>query len=465
MTVLQRPSIDPSKREAYYALAILTSINLLNYMDRYIPSATKELFKKDLNLSDAQTSIPLLTFLIVYMLTGPLFAHFADKGVNRKVLLASGIIVWSAATGAAYFSVDFWSFLAFRTLVGVGEAAYATIAPVLISDFFPPHQRSTAFTIFYSAIPVGAALGFQLGSVIGGRFGWRMAFLAIGSPGLLVALLIFRIKDPGRGVFDTEEDKVQIGWIKSLGLLVKNRMFVTSVLGYILVTFGVGGMADWLPTYFQRNEGVSIQVAGTISGAATVVGGITGTLLGGFCAEKLKGRTRQPYFALCSCCVFAASMLMVIILFVRNIFAAAPITVLAQMLLWSYNGPINAIVANVIPASYRARAFSLQNLCIHLLGDAISPVIIGAISDASGSLTLAVSLVPISIALGSLVWGIGWRILEEPAVSVGAQVTKRDSENGLLADNDLDQQAEHSDVFLQTDSIIALEEINETPSL
>ena len=143
---------DPGR----YALITLTAINLLNYIDRYIPSATKQYFQKDLNLTDTETSIPLTAFVFVYMLCSPLFSWLADLGYRRTRIIAMGVLIWSIATGLGALATDFWTFLICRSFVGVGEAAYATIAPALLSDFYAPSQRNTVLSMFYLAIPIGA---------------------------------------------------------------------------------------------------------------------------------------------------------------------------------------------------------------------------------------------------------------------------------------------------------------------
>jgi len=143
---------DPGR----YALITLTAINLLNYIDRYIPSATKQYFQKDLHLTDTETSIPLTAFVFVYMLCSPVFSWLADLGYRRTRIIAMGVVIWSVATGLGALATDFWTFLICRSFVGVGEAAYATIAPALLSDFYAPSQRNTVLSIFYLAIPIGA---------------------------------------------------------------------------------------------------------------------------------------------------------------------------------------------------------------------------------------------------------------------------------------------------------------------
>src|SRR5262249_44061102 len=205
----------PTPPAARFAVVVLAAMNLLNYVDRYVPSAVKDLFKGDLGFTDLQTSLPFTAFTIVYMLTSPVFGGLADRG-SRKLLIAAGVAMWSLATASAALATGFTSFLIARALVGVGEAAYATISPSLLSDFFPPDRRNRVLTIFYAAIPVGAALGFVLGGVLGHAYGWRAAFLACGLPGLLAAGLALLIKEPERGRFDVGSVTAAPSWPAAL---------------------------------------------------------------------------------------------------------------------------------------------------------------------------------------------------------------------------------------------------------
>ena len=412
---METPSPTPSAAPegARFAVTILTAMNLLNYMDRYVPSAVKDLFKEDLGLTDTQTSLPLTAFIVVYMIASPIFGTLADRW-PRRVLVAFGVGLWSLATGAAAFATGFFSFLVARALVGVGEAAYATLAPALLSDFYPPDRRNRVLTIFYAAMPVGAALGFAIGGYLGEVAGWRVAFLACGLPGIATAFLALRLSDPGRGRFDPPAAEGSIPWSEALRRLARTPTFLVTVGGYAAVTFAAGGMADWLPTFLSRHRGMDVKEAGALVGAVTVVGGLGGTMAGGFLADRLRGRTRHPYLALSALAMIPATGFAVAALHVEGRPAVAACVLLAQFFLWFYNGPVNTVIVNAVPAAMRARAFSVSILLIHLLGDAISPPIIGLLSDSGGGdrLPAALHVVPATIALGGIVWAIGWRRLK-----------------------------------------------------
>ncbi len=395
---------------AGWAVFVLTMMNLLNYIDRYVPSAVKDLFKVDLKLTDAQTSLPLSAFVLVYMLASPVFGALADR-LPRTKLIAAGVALWSLATAAAAFAVDFWSFLFARALVGVGEAAYATLAPPLLSDFYSAEKRNRVLTLFYVAIPVGAAIGFTLGGLLGATWGWRAAFLICGVPGVFAAGAALFIRDPGRAPH--EPAPVQTTWPEAIGKLRKIPTYVYAVAGYTAVTFAAGGMADWFPVYLSRVRGMETAAAGSTVGMVTVVGGLLGTGLGGLAAERLTGHTRQPLLAVSAVSMVLAAVFALIALLVPGVSMSIVCIGVAQFFLWFYNGPINALIANSVSADLRARAFSLSILSIHILGDAVSPPIIGFVSDQAGSLVPGVLLVPVFMAIGAAIWLRGWRVVPE----------------------------------------------------
>src|SRR5437762_1011983 len=191
-------SQNAAHRAARYALGVVTLLNFLNYIDRFILAAVLPRVKTELVLTDFQLGLLANAFLIAYFVTSPIFGILGDR-LSRPRLMAAGVSAWSVATAAAGLTRNFTQLLGARAWVGVGEAAYATISPALLSDYFPRAQRGRAFAIFYVAIPVGAAAGFLLGGALEHAFGWRSAFYAVGFPGIAMSLLALRLSDPPRG--------------------------------------------------------------------------------------------------------------------------------------------------------------------------------------------------------------------------------------------------------------------------
>ncbi len=404
----RQPAGTPSSaRSARLAVIILTAMNLLNYIDRYVPSAVKDLFKKDLGFTDLQTSLPFTAFIVVYMLASPVFGGLADRK-PRRILIMIGVAIWSLATAGAALATGFLTFLLARAMVGVGEAAYATIGPALISDFYPAERRNRVFTVFYMAIPVGAALGFTLGGLLGHAYGWRSTFLICGLPGLAAAAAILLIDEPPRGQFDAGPPMAAPRWADALRELRRSAPYVFAVAGYVAATWAGGGMADWFPTFLSRYRGMDLAQAGTLTGAATVVGGLAGTVAGGLLADRLGGRVRLPYFFGSWVPMVPAAGFALLAIFGTSRVAIGSGILLAQFFLWFYNSPINTVIVNAVGAHMRARAVSISILTIHLFGDAISPPIIGQISDRTGNLTHGIVLIPVMMLVAAAIWGIGW---------------------------------------------------------
>src|SRR3954452_20881666 len=175
-------------RVARWGLFVLTLVNLFNYLDRFVVSAVVESLKKDpdLHLSDVQLGALATGFILVYMLTSPIFGTLGDRG-KRPRLIAAGVAIWSVATALGGFARGFATLFVARSTVGVGEAAYGTVSPALLAVSFPVEQRGRVFAVFSAAIPIGSAAGYMLGGFVDSRLGWRAAFFVAGVPGLLLA--------------------------------------------------------------------------------------------------------------------------------------------------------------------------------------------------------------------------------------------------------------------------------------
>jgi predicted MFS family arabinose efflux permease len=254
---------------------------------------------------------------------------------------------------------------------------------------------------------VGSALGYGLGGFVGARLGWRAAFLVCGLPGLVAALSCARLEE--RRSDDTMERTPS--WREALGLLGRNRAYVLAVAGYAAVTFASGALADWFPAHLVRAGLFDVGAAGLVVGATGVVGGLVGTLAGGLGEGRLRRLTRQPAFALSGATMLLAAACALLCLTAGSRSSVLGWLVLAQALLWAYNGPINAVIVGVVDRTLVTRAVGLSLLCIHLFGDAASPTVVGWLSDRTGDLRGALLLVPLAMAGGAGAWLWAWRRL------------------------------------------------------
>src|SRR4029077_3412046 len=239
-----------------------------NYIDRYVvPSLFESLKHSELAPSDKQLGLTMTVFLIVYTLAAPVFGRLGDRR-SRPRLLAVGVLLWSIATTLAGFSRSVFQLLCARALVGVGEAAYGTVGPSLLADYYPRASRGRAFTIFFMAIPVGSALGYVVAGLVDHAFGWRRAFFVAGVPGLLLAWLALRLWDAPRGTHDETSAPPRTDLLRTL---FKNRAFGLTVLGYAAYTFALGGVAAWMASFLSRVRGLPMASATVRFGGIVVL--------------------------------------------------------------------------------------------------------------------------------------------------------------------------------------------------
>jgi MFS family permease len=407
-------------RSASFGLAVLSFINLFSYLDRYIVSALIESLKhSELGLSDANLGSLMSAFLVVYTFTAPVFGALGDRR-SRPRLIALGVACWSVATALSGFATGYLTLLAARASVGVGEAAYVTIAPSLLSDYFPVRQRGRVMAIFFCAIPVGSALGFVVGGLVDKHFGWRNAFFVAGVPGALLAALCLLLRDPPRGAQDgsalqsggtpgakpaSKSSPANIGkdtWA-AYGRLVRNKSYALTVLGYAAYTFAVGGLAVWMPAFLERARGIPRGEAAVSFGAILVITGFIGTFVGGWLGDYCAKFSRQAYLWLSAIATLVSAPFVWFALTTESHTMYLVCMVTAQLLLFLSTGPINAVIVNLVSATERATAIALEVFAIHLLGDVISPPLIGVLSD-HFSLEQAVKIVPIAVVIGGLIW-------------------------------------------------------------
>ncbi|HEY3221509.1 MAG TPA: MFS transporter [Gemmatimonadales bacterium] len=404
-------------RTARVGLVVLTLINLFNYLDRWIVAALAESMKhSELQLSDTQLGSLMTGFIIVYMLAAPLFGSLGDTR-GRTRLIALGVGVWSLATAAAGFAWSYASLFAARAAVGIGEAAYGTISPALLADYFPRERRGRVFAIFFAAIPIGSALGYVVGGLMDYYFGWRPAFWVAGLPGLVLALLAWRLYEPPRGAQEPESAGLAGAHGLSLGhatraayaALLRNRPYMVTVLGYAAYTFAIGALAFWMPAFLERVRGIPKAQATVQFGAIVVVTGFLGTYGGGWVGDRLLRVSKQAYMWLSGGVTLVAAPLTFVALAGSSPALYWPAIVVAELCLFASTGPVNSAIVNAVSPHMRATAVALSIFTIHILGDVPSPALVGAISDAH-SLAQAVLIIPVAIVVSGVIWTYAaWR--------------------------------------------------------
>ena len=385
------------------ALILLTALNLLNYVDRSVLFAVQPLVQAEFHLSNAQVGYLTSAFLGFFILAAPLTGPFADR-YSRKLIIVVGAIFWSALTLLTAVTHNYWELLVRHTLVGVGEATFSTISPTFVADLFPEEKRGRILGIFYLAIPVGTALGYLLGGKLGPQFGWRFPFYIAAAPGFVLALAVAFLPEPERGRFDSVKETRERGTI--LGL-ARNPAFWTATLGMAAMTFSLGGVQVWMPTFLVRLRGYSLEAANYAFGIIVVFDGVVASLLGGWLGDRLLRRTKAAYYLVSAASMALGVPVMVVALFTRGK-AMLPAIAIAAFFLLLNTSPLNAAVINSVGAHIRATAIAVEIFFIHILGDAFSPTMMGYMAD-RWSLQAAFILPVIAMVISSTILFYGMR--------------------------------------------------------
>lgn len=402
---------------ALVAVLLLTALNLLNYLDRYILPGAQPLIQAEFHATDRQMGLLTTALFVAYMLTAPFTGWLGDR-FSRKPLIVAGAVLWSLATLVTFWVHDYRSLFIRHALVGVGEATFGIFAPAVLSDFYPARDRNRILSFFYLAIPVGAALGYLVGGQLGERYGWRAPFFVGAIPGLLIAAAYWIFAtEPVRGGSDTPDEQANCG--KPIGppsaedlfrnflALFRNPGYLCATLGMAMMVFTMGGISTWMPTFLNRFAGMSVGTAGTILGGITVVDGLAGTAIGGWLAQRWLRTNHRALYLLSAWSVLLTLPLAALVFFGPPKWSIAALFA-AEFFLFLNTGPLNAAICNSVSSAVRSSAIALNLFLIHCLGDTFSPSIIGAISDVS-NLRIGLGLTLVTLILSGILLFVGAR--------------------------------------------------------
>jgi MFS family permease len=396
-------------RSAVLTIAALTGVNLFNYVDRFvIASLFTSLGQPEaaggLGLTKDQQGFLYSAFIIVYCVASPVFGVLGDRG-RRMWLLSGAVALWSVATAGGGWATGFLSLFLARAVTGIGEAAYASIAPAVISDLVPPEGRSRALSVYNAAIPVGAAMGFALGGLVAASHGWRAAFLVAGAPGLVLALLVAFLRDPPRGQMDSGSH-AKVPWSTAVRTLIHGA-FLWPVAGYVLQTAGYGALGVWAPSYLEQSKGIPGDRASITVGAIVAGTGLVGTLTGGWIGDRWRRRDDRGLMFTCAISSLLATPFLVLLILAKAEWAVWSTVAIASFMLAISIGPVNSQIVNVLPAATRATGVAASTTLIHLLGDVPSIPLIGWIETRLGGeagFDWAMGVVPAVIFASAALW-------------------------------------------------------------
>jgi len=389
---------------ATIALLLLTAMNFVNYIDRYILPAVQEQVKGEFHVTDSQIGSLTFWFMVAYMATSPITGWLGDRFPRKWMIVICGLLI----SACNFFTADVNTYASLNlrhAALGIGEAAFGIFAPAMLADFYSQDRRNGVLTVFNIAIPVGAAIGVLAGGFVGHRYGWRHAFVVSAIPGAIIAVLIaFFLKEPERNKSAHDVAKIEKGTIVSLAT---NKAYLCAIFGYAAVTFSLGGISVWMVSFLQRINGFSQEKATALMGPVIVVAGLGGTIAGGVLAQWWSRRTPKALYY-----VPAFSALAAVPPALLCFFGPPSVTLvglsLAVFLIFLGTGPVNAATLNAVRPEIRSAAMAGQLLILHLFGDMTSPKIIGIVSDHS-NLRYGLGCTLITMVIGGVIFFVGAR--------------------------------------------------------
>jgi len=375
---------NPTNGYRNYVLVMLTIVYVFNFVDRQILVVLQESIKADLGLSDTQLGLLSgFTFAIFYVTMGIPIARFADRS-NRRNIVAVSLGLWSAMTALSGLAQNYVQLLLARIGVGVGEAGGSPPAHAMISDYFPPEKRATALSIYSTGIYIGVLVGFILGGYLNEYFGWRTAFLVLGIPGVVYALLFFfSVKEPLRGASEntaaTAKSKESIWQV--LALLFSKKSFAYLAAATALHTFCTYGLGNWIPSFLYRLHDMTSVEIGTYLGLIIGIGGGAGTFAGGYLADRFGKNNKQWYFKVPAFAIIISLPFTFGVYFLESTSLVLVSLAVVYVCYSTFLGPAIAITHALVPIELRAFSSAILFFVLNLVGLGLGPVVVGMISD------------------------------------------------------------------------------------
>ncbi|HET7506125.1 MAG TPA: MFS transporter [Kofleriaceae bacterium] len=446
-------------RDRRAILALLTALNFLNYIDRAVIAAVLKPMRGELALSNFEAGLLNTAFLIGYFVTSPWFGARADKSA-RMGLIALGVVIWSIATVASGLATGFWSLLAARIVVGVGEASFTVLAPTVIDDIMPSGNKGKALAVFFLAIPLGYAMGYILGGSIAHHWAtqlnpvviydhhvsfawdrlehhldpvvlrqhvivyapdslaaWRTAFLITGGPGVALALTCLLIAEPARKLLDT-----RARLIDGLREMIAIPLFRRAVLGYCAYVAAVAGFSYWAPNFLlERFPGrLNDETANFWFGIVLIAAGAIGTFAGGQWTDRGQralpaAAPDAPYDAaehkacvnvalrVCAVGMAVAAPLAAVCFLLPSPTLFFVVAFVVEIGVFLSTSPINIAIMRAVPVELRASAVAASVFAIHLFGDLWSSAALGLLQDVL-PIILAMMAIPLTFAGSAYIW-------------------------------------------------------------
>ena len=376
--------VDLSIGYRRYALGLLVVVYIFNFVDRSILSILLQSIKEEFQVSDTYLGfLSGIAFAAFYTVVGIPIARWADRGVRRNII-ALAVLVWSGMTALTGLAGSFTQLALARIGVGVGEAGCSPPAHSLISDYFPPDRRATALAIYALGIPIGAGIGNLAGGWLNEFFDWRTAFIIVGAPGVLLALLVrLTLREPTRGAYEPKGSAsgAQYSISEVLQFMRSLASFKHLAFGAALHAFYGYGAGAFLAAFFMRSHGIPSGELGTWLGVLGFTGGVAGTYLGGYLADKLGTRDLRWYMWLPALATIAYIPFAFLLYLWPDGRTALVLFFPGALLGGMYLGPTFAMTQTIVPPSMRAMASAVLLFIINIIGLGLGPQGVGILSD------------------------------------------------------------------------------------
>lgn len=409
-----------SRAYANYVLGVLFIVYVFNFIDRQLLSVFIGPIKEEFGASD--TAMGLLVgfaFAVLYTFAGIPIARLADRW-NRRSIIAIGLAVWSAMTVATGLAKNFVHLIIARVGVGIGEAAGTPPAHSLIADYFPPNRRATALAIYSAAVFFGSGLAYLGGGYLREFFDWRTAFIVVGVPGLIFALVLrFTVREPRRGYSEQRSAEGESSTLaETLRHLLRNRSWVYLIVGSSFLSITAYAVLMWGYEFYGRIHGTAPIVIGQWMAVIVGIGGSLGTVMGGWLADRVGEKSRARILAVPALVTLAAQPLGVGFLLIDSQLLSFLCFLPFYLMLNAYIPPMYSVNQSLAKLHMRATASAILLFILNMIGAGAGPFIVGALSDyftqihGADGMRYALLSAPIAGAIGSVFLLIGSRSLE-----------------------------------------------------
>jgi MFS family permease len=381
----------------WYMLAVITAVNAVNWADRQVVPILFPAIRSEIALTDTQLGIiGGVAFSLVYAVASFAFGYAADRTIRRNVVVV-GLVVWSVATAASGLATGFASLFAARFFTGVGEASLYPATMSLIAERFPVAGRGRAMGIFGAAAAVGGGLGVGLGGSLAEAVGWRTVFFIYGAAGLVLVTLLMSVPETPRDRHG--ESRPEPALLVLRQLFRDSRLLMVWSAGLVMMAGGFG-YAAWVPSLFVRARGFTVAEAGYLFGLAALAGGVAGSVLGGIFADRFRRRRLAGELTLSAVAALSAVPLVGLVLATTS----TPLLVVGGLLgpvaIFAFFPPLQTVITEIVPQRRLGLAYAVNILFVAGIGQGLGPVVVGGVSDATGSLAagLAVTLAAMGAA-------------------------------------------------------------------